>query len=106
MSRSKDLSESIQSVSEAKRPKGAIDVTGTHVAFIKFDKDTNGNGTIKLWNNNNEKIFSIQTNGNLPETHRLKTNGMKAKDLKPNDLKAIGKEVGAYIKAHGTSKMK
>lgn len=56
----------------------------------KTSRDTNGNKTVIISPNNGHRGFSIQTNGNLPRTHR---------DGVTDDTPA---EVLAYVTDHGT----
>ena len=38
---------------------------------LKLDRDTNGNKTIRVRFHSSGHGFTVQTNGNLPETHRM-----------------------------------
>ena len=60
---------------------------------FSISKDVNGNKTVKI-KAEPHKAFSIQTNGNLPETHH---NGV---------CEATYKEVYSYISKYGTDNQK
>lgn len=70
--------------------------------------NTNGNKVIKL-SFPNGPSFSIQTNGNLPNTHSL-LRGLKTikqlEVLTKTEIKQIEKECISYIKKHGSELQK
>lgn len=83
------------------------ELPGTHMSVKGFGKDNNGNSIVKLVNDNTGKGFSIQTNnGDMPDTHRLKIDGTKLKELTDSDLKTMAKEIGDYVKKYGTKAQK
>lgn len=70
--------------------------------LVSIGRDSNGNKVAKF-KSNKGKSFSIQTNNNLPILHRVsQTSDIEGKE----DIKAIEKEVLAYIKKHGTTAQK
>lgn len=65
--------------------------------------DSNGNKVVKL-KFVNSRGFSIQTNGNLPNTGRIlrgKKTLHQMKDVSEADFKIIAKEVCNYLKKYG-----
>ncbi len=70
-----------------------------------FDMDTNGNQVVKV-GFPNDRAFSIQTNGVLPNTHRISKRGEKLKDLTEEDLSYISREVREYVKEFGSANQK
>lgn len=62
-----------------------------------FSRDINGNRVVKI-KSHNGRMFSIQTNGNLPRLHRCDASNI---ETMVNYL-----DVCAYIFAHGTTKQK
>ena len=66
--------------------------------MLKLSRDTNGNKTLKLIGNSECRGFSVQTNGNLPRTHRMDKYNF-------NDSTAEN-ELHAFIKVHGTARQK
>lgn len=64
---------------------------------IKRSKDSNGNTLAKI-KVGNERAFSIQTNGNLPQIHREFSQGWE------NSYNS--KEVREYVSKHGTKHQK
>lgn len=84
------------------------ELPGTHMSVKGFGNDSNGNGIVKLVNDNTGKGFSIQTNqgAEWSNVHRLKTSGTKLKELTDTDLKMMAKVIGGYVKKHGTKSMK
>jgi len=83
--------------------KKKIDLPDTLYALVGFGKDTNGNAVVKIHNGKTNKVFSIQTNGNLPKTHSMR--GTDIKRLSDKELKTIAKEVKDYVKEFGSPKM-
>ena len=59
---------------------------------VKMSRDINGNKTVKIIGNKGIRGFSIQTSGNLPNSHR---------DNQP-DIS----EINGWIKKHGTTRQK
>ena len=68
--------------------------------IIKPSKDVNGNTTVKVTFEDNTRGFSVQTNGNMPLTHRAITweGGF-------NTSQAIS-ELHGFIKVHGSARQK
>lgn len=73
----------------------SIELPDVLFSLVGFGRDVNGNSVVRL-KNQQGRGFSIQTNGNLPKTHRMRSE--KAKDLSPDQLATIAKEVTAYQK--------
>lgn len=69
---------------------------GVNLIFLGMGMDKNGNKVVKL-SFPNSRGFSIQTNGNMPKTHKMKGEINAA---------VIAKEAAAYIKAHGSEEQK
>ena len=80
------------------------DLPHTNLWLKGFGMDTNGNAVVKV-SYPNDNAFSIQTNGVLPETHRL-SKSVGISDLTEEELDAISKEVSGYIKEYGSKKQK
>lgn len=71
--------------------------------YIKgWGKDTNGNQRI-IVGLPNDKGVSIQTNGNLPETHSIIRG---AKKLTDDELSIIGQEITDYVSQYGSASLK
>ena len=68
-------------------------------------RDKNGNRTIRLGFPDG-KGFSIQTNGNLPETHSIFSRVKRVDMLTGEELDVIEKEVIRYVEAFGTKRQK
>ena len=64
---------------------------------LKLSKDVNGNKTLKVMPHG-ERGFSIQTNGNLPETHRMSKHDF--------DHSLAINELNGWIKLYGTDREK
>jgi hypothetical protein len=62
---------------------------------FKFAMDTNGNKVVKV-SAKGKRGFSIQTNGNLPQTHAMTNDGMNAH--------IIHDELRAFCGIYGTKK--
>lgn len=72
--------------------------------YIKgWGVDKNGNSRIVI-GFPNDTGFPIQTNGNLPKTHRIV--GVSHKGLSDDSLDIIGREITDYVTAHGSPKVK
>ena len=67
----------------------------------EIKKDNNGNKIISL-TKKGSRGFSIQTNGNLPETHKMEM----GKKFNLASHLVVCWEVMTYIKSHGTDKQK
>ena len=67
---------------------------------IKPSKDINGNTIVKVSFDKGVKGFSVQTNGNMPRTHRAIT-----WEACFNESQAIN-ELHGFIKVHGTERQK
>ena len=65
---------------------------------LNIGRDTNGNKILKVTFRDKTRGFSVQTNGTLPETHRMTQDTF-------NDHIANG-ELNAYIKKYGTERQK
>lgn len=72
--------------------------------FIKgWGMDKNGNQVI-IVGFPNDRGFSIQTNGTLPETHYIISRAFK--ELSEDELDVVGEEITDYVKKHGSSAVK
>ena len=69
-----------------------------NLEYVGVGRDSNGNKLAKF-KFLNGKGFSIQSNGNLPEFHRLEKGDMKITDK-------MEKEAIEYISKHGSKKQK
>lgn len=83
----------------------AIELPGTNLWLSGFGFDTNGNSVVKV-GFTNDRTFSIQTNGTLPETHNIKRGIDKLDELRSGDLKIIAHEVYNYVSEYGSPKQK
>ena len=61
---------------------------------LKLDMDKNGNKILRVRFPNESRGFSIQTNGNLPWTHRMTADSF--------DYKVAADELEDYISRYGT----
>lgn len=66
--------------------------------MLKLSHDTNGNKICSLIGDQDRRGFSVQTLGNMPETHRMTY-------LDFNKTIALN-ELNAYIKEYGTDREK
>ena len=83
-------------------PKSNIHLVGSGL-------DKNGNKIIKLEISSMGRGFSIQSLGNLPQTHRILYGKKTAKDMEgisKSDLAAISKEVVGYVSEFGSTAQK
>lgn len=81
-----------------------IELPDSNLHLNGAGRDTNGNRVIKL-SFPNSRAFGIQTNGNLPKTHKLisgKNTVTQLSKLKYADLKFISREAASYLKKFGT----
>ncbi len=81
----------------------SIKLEGTNLYFNGYKLDINGNSVIKL-QFPNQRSFSIQTNGKLPETNRLSCKSIFS--LNKKNLEDIKNEVVNYIQKYGSTKQK
>jgi len=65
---------------------------------LSLGRDTNGNKTLVVGMIHSDRGFSVQTNGNLPDTHR-----MTSEDFNP--FRAAN-ELNEYVKTYGTARQK
>lgn len=89
----------------AKGGKASVELPGTNLWLSGFGIDTNGNSVVKV-GFPNDRAFSIQTNGNLPETHNIGRGIDKLDELRSGDLKIIAHEVYDYVSEYGSTKQK
>lgn len=68
-----------------------------NLSGIYIDTDRNGNKIVRVRFANGVRGFSIQTNGNLPETHRLEMGRVKSIE----NINIVS-EIMLYVKDHGT----
>ncbi len=87
-----------------KEAKTSVNLEQPHSnLYIKgwgFDKNGNQRIIVGL---PNDKGVSIQTNGNLPETHSI-IRGVKK--LTPDELSIIGQEITDYVSQYGPASLK
>jgi hypothetical protein len=88
-------------VNEAKKVEQEL--PNTNLFYKGFSRDVNGNSVIKI-STPNGKPFSIQTNVNLPNTHKLLSVG--SQKLSDVELNTIKNEIVNYIQKYGTVKQK
>ncbi len=84
---------------------GEIEMENSNLYFVGRGRDVNGNKVIKI-SFPNQKPFSIQTLGNLPKTHRILREYDNDKDITPEEIATIEREVIAYIEEFGSKKQK
>jgi len=77
----------------------------SNLLILGFKNDTNGNKVIRV-SYPNKTAFSIQTNGNLPYSHKNFNVKTKVAELTADDLELIEKEVVEYVKLHGSKAQK
>jgi len=65
---------------------------------IKFSYDINGNKIVKFTPDNGSRGFSIQTLGNMPESHRMDCNDF--------DRDVVLKEMASHVIKYGTTYQK
>lgn len=81
----------------------------SNIYLIGSGSDKNGNKVVKLYIPTIPRGFTIQTNGNLPQTHRILYGKKTAKDMEgvsKSDLAAISKEVVGYVSEFGSTAQK
>lgn len=72
--------------------------------YIKgWELDSNGNSVI-IVGFPNDKGFSIQTNGTLPETNNIIRRAHK--ELSEDELNEVGREITDYVQQHGSKQAK
>jgi hypothetical protein len=83
-----------------------IELKKSNLIIIGKGMDSNGNKVVKL-KYPNSRAFSIQTNGNLPITHKA-LSGAKSYAMikKVANMDDIENEIIGYIKSHGTKAQK
>jgi hypothetical protein len=84
---------------------GMIEMPNSNLLILGFKNDTNGNKVIRV-SYPNKTAFSIQTNGNLPYSHKNFNVKTKVAELTADDLELIEKEVVEYVKLHGSKAQK
>lgn len=71
------------------------------IKYAKISRDLNGNKIVSLKFSNGTG-FSIQTNGNLPQTHKLHPGKISPTDV----TEFVEPEVKEYVRKYGTSRQK
>lgn len=84
---------------------GMIEMPNSNLLILGFKNDTNGNKVIRV-SYPNKTAFSIQTNGNLPYSHKNFNVKTKVAELTADDLELIEEEVLHYIQLHGSKAQK
>ena len=85
--------------------KASVELPGTNLWLSGFGMDTNGNSIVRV-GFPNDRAFSIQTNGTLPETNRIQKSSPRLADLTDKQLKEISKEVSEYVRDFGSLNQK
>lgn len=80
-----------------------LEIPDTNLYVKGWGLDTNGNRRI-IVGFPNDKGFSIQTNGTLPETNRIIQSAIR--ELSDDELDVIGDEVVQYVKEFGSANVK
>ena len=74
--------------------------------ILCFGKDRNGNTIVKV-RKIGQRAFSIQTNGNLKQTHRFANSmNLKFSELVPIEIEIVRNEIENYIINYGTKAQK
>lgn len=84
---------------------GEIEMENSNLYFVGRGRDVNGNKVIKI-SFPNQKPFSIQTLGNLPKTHRILREYDNDKDITPEEIATIEREIISYVEEFGSKKQK
>jgi hypothetical protein len=84
---------------------GEIEMENSNLYFVGRGRDINGNKVIKI-SFPNQKPFSIQTLGNLPKTHRILREYDNDKDITPEEIATIEREIISYVEEFGSKKQK
>lgn len=84
---------------------GEIEMENSNLYFVGRGRDVNGNKVIKI-SFPNQKPFSIQTLGNLPKTHRILREYDNDKDITPEEIATMEREVISYVEEFGSKKQK
>jgi hypothetical protein len=85
--------------------KGSINLPNSNIYLKGKGKDTNGNSIVKL-HFPNQRAFSIQTNGNLPDSHWALMMSKNIHSLEDKMLETLEKESAHYIHHYGSKKQK
>ncbi len=83
----------------------SIEFKTSNLHLVGSDSDANGNKVVKV-EFPNQRAFSIQTNGNLPETKNILKGRDSISELSEEDILLIEKEVNGYVKQFGSTKQK
>lgn len=84
---------------------GEVELPNSNLYLVGKGRDVNGNRVVKI-KYPNSRVFSIQSLGNLPNTHRILSGVDKASEVTDKELALIEKEVSGYIKEFGSKKQK
>lgn len=106
-----DLGVTYSNVKNNPRKKNPADIAGrerkanptkrkSSRPLLEFKRDRNGNRTVLV--RAPAGSFSIQTNGNLPMTHRMTVNN----GFNNRDLQTALNEISAWVRAHGTARQR
>lgn len=79
-----------------------VDLIGVNLQLTAFGRDTNGNAVAKFITFDGSTKITIQTNGNMPKTHKIINT--KLEDLTDDELREIGEEALSYIQRAGSKK--
>lgn len=84
---------------------GEIEFQRSNLRIIGTGIDTNGNRVVKV-SIANQRPFSIQTNGNLPNTHRLLRGYDKNTNLYEGEIESMENEIVDYVENYGSPNQK
>jgi len=85
---------------------GEIEFQHSNLRIVGTGMDTNGNRVVKV-SFPNQRAFTIQTNGTLPETHRLLRNYDEEKtEFSFREIESMEDEILDYVENYGSKKQK
>jgi len=87
------------------KKKGSISLPNSNIYLKGKGSDVNGNSIVTL-HFPNQRAFSIQTNGNLPDSYWKLIHAKDIYELTEADLKKLEKEVAFYVNQYGSRKQK
>jgi hypothetical protein len=90
--------------------KFAKDINGNSIVLFSIrNTRTNSSVTVNhkpISTDKNSYSYSLQTNGNLPKTHRFKIDGFKIQELSETQQAIIKDEILDFLLLHGSDKQK
>jgi antirestriction protein len=84
---------------------GEIEFQHSNLRIVGTGIDSNGNRIVKV-SFPNQKAFSIQSNGNLPETHKLLKNYNKNSNFSIGEIELMEDEITDYVENYGSANQK